>query len=51
MFAVLGVGAATYAPYAFLNWICPLVSILYGITGISMTRISDAEAKERLAAG
>jgi len=51
MTTVLGVATAAYAPYAFLNWICPLISILYGFTGFTMTRISDAEAKERLAAG
>jgi len=51
MTMVLGVATAAYAPYAFLNWICPLMSIFYGFTGISMTRISDAEAKERLAGG
>ncbi|MBL8861378.1 MAG: Na+/H+ antiporter NhaC [Planctomycetes bacterium] len=51
MATVLGVATAAYAPYAFLNWICPLVSIAYGFSGISMTRISDAEARERLAAG
>jgi NhaC family Na+:H+ antiporter len=51
MTTVLGVATAAYAPYAFLNWLCPIVSIVYGITGISMTRISDAEARERLEAG
>lgn len=50
MFAVLGVGATTYAPYAFLNWICPLVSIAYGLTGFTITRISDEEARRYEAA-
>jgi len=46
MFAVLGVGAATYAPYAFLNWICPLVSVAYGLTGFTITRITDEQARQ-----
>jgi NhaC family Na+:H+ antiporter len=50
MATVLGVATVTYAPYAFLNWLCPIFSIVYGFTGISMTRISDEEARERLAA-
>lgn len=48
MLGFLGVGAEKYAPYAILNWLCPLVSIFYGFTGISMTTISDAEAEARL---
>ncbi|MBK7874387.1 MAG: Na+/H+ antiporter NhaC [Planctomycetes bacterium] len=44
MTAVLGVATVAYAPYAFLNWLCPIVSIVYGFTGISITKISDAEA-------
>jgi NhaC family Na+:H+ antiporter len=48
MAVVLGVSASAYAPYAILNWLCPLVSIFYGFTGISMTKISDAEAEARL---
>ncbi len=51
MTAVLGVATAAYAPYAILNWACPLISIVYGFTGISMTRIDDAEARRRLAEG
>lgn len=51
MATVLGVATVAYAPYALLNWVCPIVSIFYAFTGISMTRISDEEARERLAAG
>jgi NhaC family Na+:H+ antiporter len=45
MAVVLGVATASYAPYAFLNWICPLVSIFYGFTGISIVKISPEEAR------
>ncbi|HYC76982.1 MAG TPA: Na+/H+ antiporter NhaC family protein [Planctomycetota bacterium] len=44
MSTVLGVGAAVYAPYAFLNWLCPLVSIVYGVTGFTIARLAPDEA-------
>ncbi len=50
MTAVLGVATAAYWPYAVLNWVCPLVSILYGFTGFTITKISDAEAERQLSA-
>jgi NhaC family Na+:H+ antiporter len=51
MTAVLGVATAAYAPWAVLNWVCPLVSIALGFSGISIARISPEEARARLAAG
>ena len=33
---VLGVSAYDYAPYALLNWIVPLFSIIYGYTGFAV---------------
>jgi NhaC family Na+:H+ antiporter len=45
MTAVLGVATMSYAPWAILNWLCPLVSILYGYLGFTITRISDEEAR------
>ena len=41
-------GAGGYAPYAFLCWINPLISILYGFTGISMKKLSDADYEKIL---
>lgn len=51
MTSVLGVATAAYAPYAILNWLCPLVSIVYGLTGFTITRISDEEAERYRQAG
>jgi len=48
MFGVLGVSAAVYWKFAFLNLAVPLISILYGMTGWTITKISDEEAEERL---
>lgn len=36
-------GAGGYAPFAFLCWINPIVSIFYGFTGISMEKMTDEE--------
>ncbi len=41
-------GAGGYGPYAFLCWINPLISILYGFTGISMEKMSDKEYEKIL---
>ena len=39
MAATLGVATFAYLPFAFLNLINPLVSILYGVTGFTITRL------------
>lgn len=39
MAATLGVATVAYAPFAFFNLINPLVSLFYGFTGITITRI------------
>lgn len=38
MFAALGVSASEYAPYAFLNWINPLLGIVLPILGFSLLK-------------
>lgn len=43
MTAFLGVPTLTYFKYAFLNFICPLVSIFYGFTGISIEKMTDED--------
>jgi len=46
MFTTLGVYPFAYAPYAFLNLITPVVSVIYGFTGWTMERMSDEEIAE-----
>jgi len=48
MWATLGVHPFAYAPFAFLNLINPLISILYGYTGLTMEKytIEEIEAME-----
>jgi NhaC family Na+:H+ antiporter len=41
MWATLGVFPLAYLPFAYLNLINPLVSIFYGVTGISMTKLNE----------
>jgi NhaC family Na+:H+ antiporter len=48
MATVLGVATGLYWKFAFLNLFCPLVSILYGFLGLTITRIGPEEAKRRL---
>jgi len=43
MSTTLGINTLTYLPYAFLNLLNPLVSIFYGITGITMEKMTDEE--------
>ena len=41
MAATLGVATFAYLPFVFFNLINPLVSVIYGITGFTITRIDD----------
>lgn len=42
-FSVLGVATVAYAPYCFLNIFNPIISIIYGFTGITMEKMTDEE--------
>lgn len=48
MTGFLGVNTIQYAPYAFVNYICPIVSIIYGFTGFSIEKMSDEEYEKML---
>lgn len=37
-----------YAPYAFVNYICPIVSIIYGFTGFTIEKMSDEEYEKMM---
>jgi len=43
MASTLGVATFAYLPYALFNLINPLVSLLYGFTGFTITKIEDGE--------
>ncbi len=53
MTATLGVSPLLYAPYAFLNLLNPLISIIYGYTGITIEKLpaaaQDVKRDENLA--
>jgi NhaC family Na+:H+ antiporter len=42
MAATLGVATFAYLPFAFFNLINPVVSVIYGFTGFTITRIEEA---------
>lgn len=41
MSTYLGIPTAEYLPYCFLNLVNPIVSIIFGFTGITMLRLED----------
>ena len=41
MWATLGINPFLYLPFAFFNWICPIISVIYGFTGFSMEKIDN----------
>lgn len=48
MTGFLGVKTVQYAPYAFVNYICPIVSIIYGFTGFTIEKMSDEEYEKMM---
>lgn len=48
MTGFLGVPTVKYAPYAFINYICPIVSMIYGFTGFTIEKMSDEEYEKML---
>jgi len=41
MSTTLGVNALAYAPFAFMNLLVPLITIVYGFAGITMTKVEE----------
>jgi NhaC family Na+:H+ antiporter len=41
MSTTLGVNALAYAPFAFMNLLIPIITIIYGFAGITMTKVED----------
>ncbi|ABR50688.1 Na+/H+ antiporter NhaC [Alkaliphilus metalliredigens QYMF] len=46
MFATLGVHAFQYAPYAFLNILTPLIAVIYGFIGFTITPLEKDDKIE-----
>jgi len=49
MTATLGVFSFAYLPYAFLNLICPVISVIYGYTGWTIAKAVPVEEPESAA--
>jgi Na+:H+ antiporter, NhaC family len=43
IFGTLGVHALDYGPYAILNFIVPILSVIYALTGFTITKMTEAE--------
>lgn len=43
IYGALGVGVVQYGPYALLNLLVPIISIIYAFTGFSIAKIEDDE--------
>ncbi len=41
----LGVSSLAFIPFCFLCWITPIVSLIYGLTGFTITQYSEEELK------
>jgi len=50
MATVLGVSTLSYLPFAVFNYVAPLLSIAYGITGFTIARTTPADEAEEEAA-
>jgi NhaC family Na+:H+ antiporter len=46
MAAVLGVSTLAYLPFAVFNYVAPVLSVLYGITGFKIVRTTPSEGTE-----
>ncbi len=44
MISTLGVSPWVYVPFAFFNWLTPLVAMFYAYTGIRILRVKEAPA-------
>jgi len=44
MWTTLGVHPFTYAPYAFLNILVPIINVIYGYLGITITPLNEKKA-------
>lgn len=50
MYGALGVHPFAFLPFAFLNIINPIISIIYGYTGITMTKLEEETEEVEIAA-
>ena len=46
MASTLGVATIVYLPFAFFNYICPIISSIYGFTGFSIVKLDSGSESE-----
>ena len=50
MSATLGIATVSYAPYAFFNFLCPVIAIFYGFANIALKPLEPAAEPQAEAA-
>lgn len=45
--ATLGVATIAYAPFAFFCWLSPVVTIIFGVMGWTITRLDESQAEDQ----
>ena len=45
MAATLGVATFSYAPYAFFNYLCPVIAIFYGFYNIAQKPLEEGASQ------
>lgn len=43
MSATLGISSFTFLPFAFFNLLCPIISLFYGLTGLTIEKLEDED--------
>ncbi|MEG0580419.1 MAG: Na+/H+ antiporter NhaC family protein, partial [Niameybacter sp.] len=46
MSATMGVGCFAFLPFAFFNLLCPIISLFYGLTGLTIEKLPDESIKD-----
>ena len=46
MTSTLGINSFLYAPFAFANLLTPVISIIFGFTGFTMTKMTPEERQQ-----
>ena len=47
MSGFLGVPTLTYLPYCFFNILCPIVSAIFGFTGLTIMKLEDDPSSDQ----
>ena len=46
MSATMNIGCFAFLPFSFFNLLCPIISLFYGLTGLTIEKLSEEAAEE-----